>query len=84
VSAISRTVASVTLPEASSFAWRPRAVARHGVAHVVEREFVEHDDVGAGGQRLVELASVSTSTSTGMPGEFAAPRRWRGRWSPRR
>ena len=38
-------------------------------AHVIEGEFVEHDDVGAGGQRLVEFTEISTSTSTGMPGE---------------
>ena len=56
MSAISRTVASVTLPEASSLALRAaRAIALHGFAHVIERELVEHDDVGAGVERLVEF-----------------------------
>ena len=54
---MSRTVASVTLPEASSLVCAAaRAIARHRDAHVVEREFVEHDDVRARRERLVEFA----------------------------
>ena len=46
-----------------------RAIAFHRGAHVVECEFVEQDDVGTRDERLVEFVNVSTSTSTGIPGE---------------
>ena len=53
VSAISRTVSSVTPPEASSVA-RP-AIERDGLAHQRRRHVVEQDRVGAGVERLAHL-----------------------------
>ena len=86
MSAISRTVASVTLPEASSFALAPcDAIALYGFAHVIERELIEHDDVGAGVERLVEFTErFHFDLDRDARAKFDAPWRWRRRWSRRR
>ena len=80
---MSRTVVSVTLPEASSFALRAAlAIAFHRDAHVVEREFVEHDDVRARRERLVEFAERFHFDFDRHAGRSScAPRQWRWRSS---
>ena len=77
VAAISRTLLEVDAAGGLELQRRcARALRmRHRGAHVRERELIEQDDVGAGGERLLRAPpAISTSTSTGTPGRSARAR----------